>query len=59
MLFLLSLLILLFQEMRHSHCAEGLSGIAFARFYLEIHPEARIVVLEADCCTGGACSACE
>lgn len=31
----------------------GLSGIAAARFYLEVHPECRLVILEQDSCPGG------
>lgn len=34
----------------------GLSGLAFARFYLDIHPEARLVILEEDVCLGGVWS---
>ncbi|OKL61617.1 hypothetical protein UA08_03612 [Talaromyces atroroseus] len=35
----------------------GLSGIAFARFYLDIHPEARLVIFEKDAGIGGVWSA--
>jgi dimethylaniline monooxygenase (N-oxide forming) len=35
----------------------GLSGIAFARFYLAIHPEARLVIFEKDVGIGGVWSA--
>ncbi|TGO18081.1 hypothetical protein BTUL_0012g00250 [Botrytis tulipae] len=31
----------------------GLSGLAFARFYLDIHPEAELVIIEEDRCLGG------
>ncbi|ESZ98416.1 hypothetical protein SBOR_1197 [Sclerotinia borealis F-4128] len=34
----------------------GLSGLAFARFYLDIHPEANLLILEQDCCLGGVWS---
>ena len=30
-----------------------MSGIAAARFYLEVHPECRLVILEKDSCPGG------
>jgi hypothetical protein len=36
----------------------GLSGLAFARFQLDIHPEARLTILEADDCLGGVWSWC-
>ncbi|EED15453.1 dimethylaniline monooxygenase, putative [Talaromyces stipitatus ATCC 10500] len=35
----------------------GLTGIAFARFYLDIHPEARLVIFEKDADIGGVWSA--
>ena len=35
----------------------GLSGIAFARFYLDIHPESKLLILEQDSCVGGVWSA--
>lgn len=31
----------------------GTSGIAAARFYLEIHPEAQVVIVERDGAVGG------
>ena len=31
----------------------GLSGIAAAKFYLDIHPQSRLVLLEQDSCLGG------
>jgi len=31
----------------------GISGIAAARFYLEVHPECRLILLEKDTCLGG------
>ncbi|MCJ1392862.1 monooxygenase [Xylographa bjoerkii] len=31
----------------------GISGIAAARFYLEVHPECRLSLLEKDTCLGG------
>ena len=34
----------------------GLSGIAAAKFYLDIHPECRLVMLEQDSCIGGVWS---
>ncbi|CAG8956469.1 hypothetical protein HYFRA_00003854 [Hymenoscyphus fraxineus] len=34
----------------------GLSGLAFTRFYLDIHPQTKIVILEADDCLGGVWS---
>jgi dimethylaniline monooxygenase (N-oxide forming) len=34
----------------------GLSGIAAAKFYLDIHPQSRLVVLEQDSCLGGVFS---
>ncbi|KAJ8070314.1 hypothetical protein OCU04_000694 [Sclerotinia nivalis] len=34
----------------------GISGLAFARFYLDIHPEANLVILEEDVCLGGVWS---
>ena len=34
----------------------GISGIAAARFYLEIHPESAVVILEQDTCPGGVWS---
>ncbi|KAI9650211.1 hypothetical protein NHQ30_000224 [Ciborinia camelliae] len=34
----------------------GLSGLAFARFYLDIHPEANLIILEEDKCLGGVWS---
>ena len=36
----------------------GLSGIAFSRFYLDIHPESKLTILEEDTCVGGVWSAC-
>lgn len=35
----------------------GLSGIAFARFYLETHPTARLAIFEKDAGIGGVWSA--
>lgn len=35
----------------------GLSGIAFARFYLDTHPECRLTIFEKDGCIGGVWSA--
>lgn len=35
----------------------GISGIAFARFYLDTHPESELAILESDDCIGGAWSA--
>ncbi|KAL2036379.1 hypothetical protein N7G274_010900 [Stereocaulon virgatum] len=35
----------------------GMSGIAAARFYLEVHPESRLVILEQDTCPGGVWNA--
>lgn len=35
----------------------GLSGIAFARFYLDTHPECRLMIFEKDGCIGGVWSA--
>jgi hypothetical protein len=37
----------------------GISGIVFARFFLDIHPEAKIVILEAGSCIGGVWSSCK
>ena len=34
----------------------GISGLAFARFYLDIHPECRLALLEEDSCVGGVWS---
>jgi len=34
----------------------GISGIAAARFYLDIHPDAKLVLVEQDSCIGGAWS---
>ena len=34
----------------------GLVGIAFARFYLDIHPEYRLTILKKDECIGGVWS---
>ncbi|TGO63002.1 hypothetical protein BCON_0016g00950 [Botryotinia convoluta] len=34
----------------------GLSGLVFARFYLDIHPEAELVIIEEDRCLGGVWS---
>jgi cation diffusion facilitator CzcD-associated flavoprotein CzcO len=34
----------------------GTSGIAAARFYLEVHPEANVVVIERDNSVGGVWS---
>jgi hypothetical protein len=34
----------------------GLSGIVFARFYLDTHPECRLAILEKDSCIGGVWS---
>ncbi|PQE12547.1 hypothetical protein CJF30_00002425 [Rutstroemia sp. NJR-2017a BBW] len=34
----------------------GLSGLAFARFQLDIHPKTRLTILEADDCLGGVWS---
>ena len=31
----------------------GLAGIAFARFYLDTHPECRLTIFEKDGCIGG------
>jgi len=31
----------------------GISGIAAARFYLEVHPECKVLLLEKDTCLGG------
>ncbi len=31
----------------------GISGIAAAKFYLDIHPACRLVILEQDSCPGG------
>lgn len=31
----------------------GLSGIAFARFYLDTHPKSRLTILEKDAWIGG------
>lgn len=33
------------------------SGIAFARFYLDTHPDCRLTILEKDGCIGGVWSA--
>lgn len=33
----------------------GTSGIEAATFYLEIHPEARVVIVERDGAVGGVC----
>lgn len=37
----------------------GLSGISFARFYLDIHPRTKLAILEADDCVGGVWSSCK
>lgn len=37
----------------------GLSGIAFSRFFLDIHPNSNLSILESDTCVGGVWSACE
>lgn len=37
----------------------GISGVAFARFYLDIHPKAQLAVIEEDSCVGGVWSSCE
>lgn len=37
----------------------GLSGIAAARFYLEVHPHCTLVVLERDTCLGGVWNSSE
>ncbi|CAG8978239.1 hypothetical protein HYALB_00009136 [Hymenoscyphus albidus] len=34
----------------------GMSGLAFTRCYLDIHPQTKIVILEADDCLGGVWS---
>lgn len=34
----------------------GTSGIASARFYLEVHPTAKVIILERDICVGGVWS---
>lgn len=34
----------------------GISGIAAARFYLDVHPDCRLVILEKDQCLGGVWS---
>ena len=39
--------------------ATGISGLAFARFYLDIHPEARLAVVEENSCVGGVWSSSE
>ena len=41
------------------HDPQGLSGIAFARFYLDIHPASSLTVLEDDVCVGGVWGACK
>lgn len=35
----------------------GIAGIAAARFYLEIHPKCRLIILERDNCAGGVWNA--
>lgn len=35
----------------------GLAGIAFARFYLDTHPECQLAIFEKDRCIGGVWSA--
>jgi len=35
----------------------GLAGIAFARFYLDTHPDCRLTIFEKDGCIGGVWSA--
>lgn len=35
----------------------GLAGIAFARFYLDTHPECQLTIFEKDGCIGGVWSA--
>ena len=35
----------------------GVAGIAAARFYLEVHPECRLLILEKDSCLGGVWNA--
>jgi cation diffusion facilitator CzcD-associated flavoprotein CzcO len=35
---------------------EGISGIAFSRFYLDVHPQARVVILEREDGPGGVWS---
>lgn len=37
----------------------GISGIAFARFYLDIHPAARLALIEEDSCVGGVWNSSE
>lgn len=34
----------------------GLTGIVVARFYMDIHPECRLVILEEDTVVGGVWS---
>lgn len=36
--------------------ASGISGICFARFFLDIHPECRLAILEQDGSLGGVWS---
>ena len=36
----------------------GISGIAFARFYLDVHPETRLVIIEKESEIGGTWSKC-
>ena len=36
----------------------GLTGIAFSRFCLDIHPESKLTILEEDTCVGGVWNAC-
>ena len=36
--------------------SKGLSGIAFARFYLGTHPKCRLAIFEKDGCIGGVWS---
>lgn len=45
------------QDMLKTIIGLGLGGIAFARFYLDIHPECRLTIFEKDECIGGVWSA--
>ena len=36
----------------------GLSGMAFSRFFLDVHATCRLQILEEDTCVGGVWSAC-
>lgn len=38
---------------------EGISGLAFASFYLDVHPDCPLLILEEELCVGGVWSASE